>query len=46
MPVQKLTKARVIQLIIALIILICAFLYRTYYYPNNQSMVEVEHIEQ
>lgn len=32
MPAEKLTKKRLIQIIVMLIILICAFLYRTYTY--------------
>ncbi len=32
MAAEKLTKKRLIQIIVMLIILICAFLYRTYTY--------------
>ncbi len=32
MPAEKLTKKRLIQIVVMLIILICAFLYRTYTY--------------
>ncbi|MBV7387688.1 hypothetical protein KRX11_03370 [Pasteurellaceae bacterium TAE3-ERU1] len=46
MPAQKLTKARVIQLIIALIILIGLFCYRTYHNPHSQSAVQIEQSEQ
>ncbi|MBE2894159.1 hypothetical protein [Spirabiliibacterium falconis] len=45
MPAQKLTKTRVIQLIIALIILISAFLYRSYHHSQPQSPVKIQ-IEQ
>ncbi|MBE2896549.1 hypothetical protein HPC38_06630 [Pasteurellaceae bacterium HPA106] len=45
MPVQKLTKARIIQIVIALLILISAFLYRTYHNPYTQSAVQTEQSE-
>lgn len=32
MPAEKLTKKRLIQIVIMLIILISAFIYRTYHY--------------
>lgn len=32
MPAEKLTKKRLIQIVVMLIILLCAFLYRTYTY--------------
>ncbi|SEM59522.1 hypothetical protein SAMN05444853_12718 [Pasteurella skyensis] len=31
MPAEKLTKTRLIQIIIIFVVLICAFVYRTYY---------------
>ncbi|ACL31864.1 hypothetical protein SVR5_00170 [Glaesserella parasuis 29755] len=35
MAAEKLTKKRLIQIIVMLFVLICAFLYRTYTYSLN-----------
>lgn len=47
MPVEKLTKKRLIQLIITILILLSAFAYKTYDYysvkQGNKSVSEQQH---
>lgn len=41
MPAEKLTKKRLIQILIMLCILLAAFLYKTYQYNQNSPQVVV-----
>ncbi|WP_410686029.1 hypothetical protein [Avibacterium paragallinarum] len=44
MAVEKLTKKRLIQIILMLFVLLSAFFYRTCHYDKNQSAVENQQI--